>query len=263
MRDSTSRGISAVITTYNEGACVEDCLRSVTWADQIVVVDLGSTDDTVEVCRKYTDSVFTHPWVPVVELVRQFGIEKAGWPWILVLDPDEVIPERLADRLTRLAADPDADGYMLPRENWMFGRRISHSGWADDEQLRFFRRGTVTWPPVVHAVPFLEGIVKSVGREHGSIRHENYRTMAQFVEKLNRYTTAEAQRLHSEGRRFHWLKLFYQPLKEFVHRYFRLGGYRGGLLGLILPLMMAFYTQVTYVKLWEIESRSSAGGEAG
>lgn len=251
--------VSVVIHAFNEEAYIEPCLQSVDWADEIVIIDLGSTDGTVEICRRYTDRILTHPRVEVVELARAFGLEKATGDWTLVLDPDERVCGGLGEYLRSIAGGNNADACILPFETWMFGRRISHSGWAEDEHVRFFRTRKVTWPAVVHSVPQVDGPVLRVGREHGFIRHENYVSIAHFIDKLNRYTTQEAARLRAEGRRFHWLKLFYQPTKDFLHRYFMLGGWRSGIVGLILPLMMAFYVQVSYIKLWELYQREAQG----
>lgn len=245
--------ISVVIQTFNEADFVDKCLLSVTWADEIVVVDLESTDDTVERCRRYTDKIVTHPWVPVVELAREFAITQATGDWVLVLDPDESVSEKLSGTLRDLASDlSSADGYVLQFMTQMFRKDILHSGWDKDAHLRFFRGGKCAWPPEVHSNPTVDGNVQVIPRSNGYVIHDNYRSISEFIGKLNRYTDLEAKRLQQEGRPFHWLKLFYQPTREFISRYIRLKGYRDGKVGLMLAMMRAFYVQVTYMKLWEI-----------
>lgn len=251
--------ISVVITTCNEAEYVDECLQSVAWADEIIVVDLESTDNTVEVSQRYTEKIYTHPRVPVVELVRDFGIQKATQDWVLVLDPDERVTELLAQTLRTLANEGDAAAYEIPRTTLMFGYRVN-GAWKLARHIRFFRRGVVQWPGEVHSRPVVDGVVKALALENGSIEHLNYTTISQFIEKLNRYTTAEATRLRDAGRPFHWLKLFYQPSKEFYRYYLKSGGYKDGLLGLMISLMMVFYSQAAYIKLWEMydkEKRNS------
>lgn len=257
----TKPGISVVITTCNEEQYVHDCLESVAWADEIVVVDLESTDRTVDECRKFTDTIITHPRVPVVELVRQFGIDSTKSEWVLVLDPDERVPAQLAETLCAVAVESEACAYEIPLVTWMFGMQIRHGGWGTAKHIRFFRRGAVHWPAEVHARPQVKGALESLPESAGMLQHENYRDISHFLQKMNRYTDMEAIRLRERERPFHWLKLFYQPSKEFYAHYVRYRGYKDGLVGLLLALLMTFYTQVSYMKLWEIYGREQRKGQ--
>ena len=248
--------ISVVITTYNEAEHIENCLKSVTWADEILIVDLGSTDATIECCARYTDRIISHPLVPVVEMVRDFTISQAQSDWVLVMDPDERASKGLGDILRQKVKKNQPAAYSLFFITRIFGKDILHTGWGEDEHIRFFSRVHVKWPATVHSCPVVDGDIEHIPMNEGYIIHENYSSISHFIEKLNRYTTAEAQRLNDAGRSFHWLKLFYQPSKEFWSRFIRLKGYKDGLHGLFLSLLMAFYTQASYMKLWEIERKS-------
>ncbi len=247
----TGPTISVVITTCNEAEYIRDCLESVAWADEILIVDLESTDGTVSICREYTDKIITHPRVPVVELVRQFGIDQAACEWVLVLDPDERAPARANEIFRSLAADGSADAYALPWDTWMFGCQVKHGPWSAGRHIKFFRRAKVQWPPYVHSRPEVQGVIKTLDSSEFAIKHLNYKSIRHFVEKMNRYTDMEAERLKAAGRPFHWLKLLYQPAKSFFESFVGYRGYRDGVLGLILALLMAFYTQLSYMKLWE------------
>lgn len=249
-----------MITTCNEAEYIGDCLESVAWADEIVIVDLESTDETVSICRRYTDKIITHPRVPVVELVRQFGIDKAICEWVLVLDPDERAPTRASEIFRALAADGSADAYALPWDTWMFGRQVKHGPWSAGRHIKFFRRSKVQWPPYVHSRPEIQGVIKTLDSPEFAIKHLNYKSIRHFVEKMNRYTDMEAERIKAAGRPFHWLKLFYQPLKAFFDSFVSYRGYRDGVLGLILALLMAFYTQLSYMKLWEAYGSAADSG---
>jgi len=240
---------------------LNDCLRCVEWADEIVVVDLGSSDDTVEIAKRFGAKVYEHPHVNWVELVRNFSFELATGDWILMLDPDERVPPKLAEVIRALIrGSPQFTAVRIPFCHSIFGKIIDRSGWGHHALTRLFRRGHVTWRPEVHSQPEVSGAVLTLpysGSEM-AIFHLNYSSVSQWVEKMNRYTTAEAQRLRARHRSFHPLKLFYQPAKEFWNRYFIAQGFRDGLHGLILSLLMAFYYLVTYVKLWELERNESA-----
>jgi len=249
--------ISAKIHTYNEADYIEECIEScIPWADEIVIIDMESTDNTVELAGKYTDKIFTHPWLPTADPARNFGLQKVTGEWVMELDPDERVTEKLGRTFRRIADDPNsANAYYVPYLTVMFGRPIRHSGWGNDEHMHFFRREKCTWLPYVHLKPQIEGPVGRISRKDGCVVHLNYRDISHFIEKLNRYTTMEAERLHDENRPFHWLKLFYQPTKEFFRRYLVLKGYKDGVVGLFLAAMMAFYTQASYIKLWEMYDR--------
>lgn len=244
--------VSVVIHTCDESAYIENCLKSVDWVDEIVIIDMESTDDTVEKCRKYTDNIFTHPRLPTADSARNFGLSKAKCDWILALDPDERVSEPLRDLLRSLPDDSDTAGYILPFTTWIFGKEIKHTGWGGDEHLRFFKQGAVNYPGHVHLKPLINGKVKTITRSQGCIIHFNYDTIFQFIEKMNRYTGLEAVRLRELNRPFHWLKLFYQPSKEFFSRYVSSKGYKDGLVGFILSALQSIYVQVSYIKLWEL-----------
>jgi glycosyltransferase involved in cell wall biosynthesis len=255
-------GITVIMNTCNEASRVRSCLERVTWADDIVITDMESTDETVAICREFTDRIFPHPRLPSNEVTRDICIKLAECEWILVLDPDELVTTSLKDTLIKIASDPNsADGYMIPFVTMMFGREIKHSGWDRDEHLRFFRKDKSHWPVEVHAGVVVDGTVERLSKEQGYVLHDNYQSITQFIEKMNRYTIHEAELLKSKGRPFHPLKLFYQPGKEFYNRYIKMGGYRGGVLGLMLALLQAFYVQLTYIKLWELLDREEGTGK--
>lgn len=252
-------GVSVVIHTCDEADFLRGCLKSVVWADEIVIIDMESRDESVAICREFTDRIFTHPRLPTADPARNFGLAQATGDWILVLDPDERASESLKETVKRIADDPaSADGYIVPFTTLMFGNVINHSGWGNDEHIRLFRNGKCAWPGDVHKGPVIDGRVDRISKDDGHIVHHNYKDISQFIEKLNRYTSLEAERLYKEGRPFHPLKLFYQPGKEFYNRYIKLQGCRDGVVGLFLALMMSFYVQVSYIKLWEMRHSEAA-----
>jgi glycosyltransferase involved in cell wall biosynthesis len=246
--------LSVAIVACNEADVLGECLESVRWADEIVVVDLESSDDTVEVARRYNATIFQHRHVDFVELVRNFSIEKTTGQWILVLDPDERITPDLAEAI-RLAIRDTSDlvALELPRVSYFFGREIRHAGYGVDYIARVFRRGAVEWRPEVHFRPKLVGKVEAIPyTPERKVIHLNYTSIRQFIEKMNRYTDNEAQLMLASGRSFRWYKPFSYSLRELLNRYFALRGYKDGMHGLIISVLFAIYWAVIALKMWDI-----------
>lgn len=194
-----NRGVSAVIVTCNEAHKVEPCLQGVVWADEIVVVDLESTDDTVAICRRYTDKVISHPRVPYVEIVRNYAIAQASYTWILLLDGDEYVTPALALALRRVAdEDWPVDMVTLERNHMRFGRILTRSEVETDARRpepRFFRQGRVSWPERIHVQLDLHALrVKHLpGSEAGVIEHAMWLGVSDVVDRYVRYPEHEAQ----------------------------------------------------------------------
>ena len=260
--------LSVVVTVCNEAPLLKDCLESVKWADDIIIVDMYSTDGSEQIYRRYTDRVSYHSREIVADLSHNFGFAQARGDWLLKLDPDERVSSSLAHQIQDIMThETNYVAFRLPFKNFIFGKWIQYSGWQGSHQvglIRLFRREKVTWQPVVHSTPIMDGPVGSIRYDEkldNAVYHLNYADLTQFLEKFNRYTTAEAQRLNHLKRPFHWLKLFYQPSREFWKRYFRSQGYLDGMHGLILSLLQTFYIMVSYMKLWELERQQSARNE--
>lgn len=252
--------LSVLLTVYNDAQFLEACLESVKWADEIVIVDMYSTDGSDKIFQAYTDKIYFHPHEIIVEHSQNYGISKTTGEWILKLDPDERILPALAHQIQEIVTnEAEIVAFRLPRKDYMFDRWIQYTGWQGDLKpglIRLFKRKLVDWPKQVHAQPIINGKIGIVEYDpsiDNAIHHVNYTDLTQFIEKLNRYTTAEAQRLYQLKRPFHWLKLFYQPCREFWWRFIQMQGYRDGIFGLILSLLRSFYIMVSYMKLWELE----------
>lgn len=219
---------------------------------EIVVIDQSSTDKTAEIAKKFGAKVFRHESVRYVELARNFAISKALGDWILILDPDEEISAALSKKIKEVLKDPRADFYRIPRKNIIFGKWISHTLWWPDYQTRLFRKGKVSWSEVIHSVPMVTGVGYDIpAKEDLAILHHNYNSVEQYLEKLNRYTSIQADLLAGSGYKFKWRDIVGKPIKEFINRYFTGEGYKDGLHGLALSLLQAFSDLVTYVKLWQ------------
>ena len=253
--------ISVVLVVKNEEKNIEKCLSSVKdFADEIVVVDDGSIDKTVGIAKKFTDKIYHHESAGYVEPARNFAISKATGDWILILDADEELPSSLAKMLREIAEGDEFDFVKIPRKNMIFSKWIEHSGWWPDYQIRFFKSGSVKWQNKIHSVPETHGKEKILdSKEEGAILHYNYESVYQFIDKLNNYTTIQAQEF--EGN-FDKRNLFKNPADEFVGRYFKDKGYEDGLHGLALSGLMSFYMLVVELKIWEINGSPNEPGNS-
>ncbi len=244
--------ISVVLGVFNEEENIKRCLESVKWADEIVVVDDGSTDKTVEIAKKYTDKIFQHKSEGYVEPTRNFGIEKAQGEWILLIDADEEIPLELANELKEIVNIKEVDYVWIPRKNIIFGKWITNEGWWPDYNVRFFKKGSVTWSNKIHSKPEIKGQELHLQEREGlAIVHHNYKTVSQFLEKLDRYTTIEANEFIKSNKNFLPSSLISHPMEEFLSRMFARKGYKDGYHGFLLSSLEAFSMQIVMAKVWE------------
>lgn len=244
--------LTVVISAFNEEEKIRDCLESIKWADEIIFVDNSSTDKTPEIAKEYLAKIYTRPNNPMLNVNKNFGFAKAAGDWILSLDADERVTPELAKEI-RLAINhqPSAiAGYYVPRKNIIFGKWIKHTGWYPDYQLRLFKRGKGKFPEKhVHEAIETQGKTDYL-KEH--LTHYNYETISQFLRKLIYiYGPNEADQLLEKGYKLDWRDAIDMPSKEFLSRFFAQEGYKDGLHGLVLSLLMAFYHLVVFVYIWE------------
>lgn len=246
--------ISAVIHTYNEEKNIERCLSSLSWADEIVIIDMGSRDKTLDIAKSFKAKIYEHPYTGFVEPARNFGLSKAKGDWILVVDADEEIPKSLAHFLSLEVQHAKYDFYRIARKNIIFNKWIKHAGWWPDCQIRFFKRGAVNWTEKVHGIPLTRGSGTDLEAiEDLSLIHYNYQSIEQFLERLNRYTSISAKELFISNRKFSHKDLFEVPAREFINRYFLWEGYKDGVHGLVLSLLQSFSELSVFLKLWDLE----------
>lgn len=244
--------LSVVLSVYNEESLLEDCLQSVQFADEIVVVNNSSTDNTESIARKYTSVIITQKNNPLaIDLQKNTGFEKATGEWILSLDADErVTPELRKEIEAVLKEETTVQGYWIPRKNMIFGKWIEHGIWWPDYQLRLFRKGNGMYPEdSVHKPLTVTGETKKL---HNAMLHINYTSVSQYINKLNGiYTENEAMKFIEAGKTITWVDAIAFPLNDFLKTFFLQKGYRDGLHGLVLSMLQAFYMEVVFAKIWE------------
>lgn len=257
--------ISVVINAQNVEPDLPRVLASVkNFADEIVVVDQGSTDKTSEIAKKYGAKIYNHESVEYVEKTRNFAISKASNEWVLILDPDEEVPSTLKTEIAKKIKTGKVDYFRIPRKNIIFGKWISHSLWWPDYQIRLFKKGKVSWSEIIHSVPITTGKGADFPiREDMAILHHNYDSMEEYLERLNRYTTVQSKLLAGEGYKFVWQDLIKKPLTEFIRRYFIGEGYKDGIHGLALALLQSFSELSLYIKVWQKDGFKEENVEGG
>jgi glycosyltransferase involved in cell wall biosynthesis len=249
--------ISAVIITLNEEANIEDCLESVSWTREIVVVDAMSTDRTREIARKFTPGVHEKAWEGYSE-AKGFAISRASSEWVLSLDADERVTPELRKEIESLPAEPGVDGYMVPIRPLFLGRWIKHSGWYPGYKLRLFRRDKAAMTrKKLHEGIRVEG---AVGKMCNPLLHFAYPTVRSYFEKFARYTDLAARELHEEGKRATAFDIAVRPAFSFLKMFIVKMGFLDGIEGFALCVFSSLYVLVKYVKLRELE-RQSGGAE--
>jgi hypothetical protein len=255
-RERGAPSVGAIIHTRNEERNVADAIRSVGWADRVLVVDMESTDRTVEIAQQLGAEVAHHEHTGIVEPARNWALAHLDTDWVMVLDADERVPEKLARLFDRISAGDEADVVEVHWELWISGQRVERSGWGGHWHNRFFRRGHVRWSDRIHCMPEVTGRVYRVPAEDGlKLIHFSYDDLQHFVEKLNRYTGKEADGLQGEPtREWAWIARFLR--REFSWHWTPT---EDGTLSGALAMSMLFYRFLSHAKNWERQGFPDVG----
>lgn len=250
--------VSACVICKDEAANIEACLESLAWCDEILVVDSGSRDGTVELARKHTPNVIHREW-PGYGAQRLFAIERCAHDWVLSLDADERCTPALRDAIRdALAAPGEAVAFELRRLTWHLGRWIRHGGWYPDWTVRLVRRGRVERDgrePHDKLVP--KGPLRRV---HADLLHYSYADFAHQIRTINHFSDVMAEEYVREGRRFAAWKAVVRPPGKFLECYLWKRGFLDGFAGFAIAVASAFLVFARYVKQWE-RSRADARPE--
>jgi len=259
--------ISIAIVCFNEEDNIERCLKSVSWADEIVIVDSFSTDKTVDICKKYTDRVVQREW-PGFRDQKLYAISLATHEWILSIDSDEEVSDELASEIQeRLAKDLNAyDGYIMKRHTFFLGRWINHSGWYPDRKLRLFKKQCFTISDGnLHEKFIVKG---KTFKLNGELYHYTYKNISHQLKTIDGFTNIQTdEMIKNNETSFVVLKMLIKPPVNFFENYIYKLGILDGLAGLIICMLSAYSTFVKFAKLWEKskhlslnESRSEFSG---
>jgi glycosyltransferase involved in cell wall biosynthesis len=244
--------LTALVPSFNEEENIEECLKGLAWADEILVVDSFSTDRTVEIARRYAHRVVQHEYVNSATQ-KNWAIPLAAHPWVLVVDCDERVSPELREEIESVLANPGGlDGFIIPRRNIFLGRPMRYCGWGprDDTNVRLFRRDKGRYEDKeVHADVVVEG--GRVGKLLSPFEHRSYRNISHYLQKAHRYTDWAARDVVRKGKPIGADKIILRPLATFFRMYVLKLGFLDGFNGLILCALSSYYVMLKYVKAWE------------
>jgi glycosyltransferase involved in cell wall biosynthesis len=242
--------VSVYVLTTNNRRTIEQCLKSLSWAEELVVVDSFSQDGTYEISKQYTDKIFQRKWTGHRDQY-QYAADLTTRDWIMFVDADEEIPPELAEEIqTELnGRATDLDGYFVYRRTYYLGRWIRYGGWYPDGEIRLYRRDKGRWEGGLHAKLMVEG---KVGILRNQYHHYTYQGISDQIQTIDKYSEIAAADLFESGEKFSLSKLLFHPPFRFIKEYLFKSGFRDGLPGLIIVVSTMFYVFIKYAKLWEL-----------
>jgi glycosyltransferase involved in cell wall biosynthesis len=243
--------LSVVIITHNEEENIGACLESVKWAGEVIVVDSGSSDRTPEICRAYGVRFYSEPWKSFSQQ-KNVAIGKATKEWVLSLDADErITPALWAEIGAAINSDKAKDGYCVARRNFFLGKWIRHCGWYPDYNLRLFKNGKGIFKTrEVHEAIELNG---ATGYLKSPMEHYTYKSISDYLLRLDRYSTLAVQQLIKENKKFAFHQIIFRPAYTFFNMYIMRGGILDGYYGFVLSILYSVYTFSKYAKLRELK----------
>ena len=243
--------ISVTVITKNEEKNISDCLNSVKWADEIIVVDSESTDRTVEIAKQFTDKVFNRKWGGYVPQKR-YALSLASNEWVLSLDADERVTPELKDEIINLSPN-EYSGFKIRRKNFLMNKEITSCGWEKDFQLRLFKKAKTNLNErLVHEKFIVEG---KIGTLKSPIVHFTFSSFEEYLAKINSYTSLKAQELFQKKKKVGSWTIFSHTVAAFFAFFILRKGFKDGLYGLIISLLHSYSTMMNYIKLWELQNK--------
>lgn len=247
--------ISTFIICFNEGHQIERTLKSLSFSDEIIIVDSGSTDDTVEVCKKYTDKIFIKPWAGFVEQ-KEYGLSLCSHEWVFNIDADEVVTAELATEMLSSVEENEYDGFFINRVVYHLGKWWRKGLWYPEYRMRLFRKSKTRWEGTdPHEKAVVNGKTK---RLKGELLHYTYKDLHDQILRLNRYSTTLAENAIREGKKTNVIEIIFRPQFRFLKMYFLKKGFLEGFPGFIVSMLEAWYVFVKYSKQWEMQNRKDS-----
>jgi glycosyltransferase involved in cell wall biosynthesis len=239
--------LAVTVITKNESRHIRNCLESVQWVDEIIVLDSGSTDDTVAICREYTDKVFATDW-PGFGVQKNRAIQKVACEWILSIDADESVSEALRQEIEEAIRQPgDRVAYQIPRRSSYCGRFMRHGGWWPDYVTRLFRQGYARFSDdLVHERLMVQG---ATGRLTNPLMHRAFSDLEEVLETANAYSSAGARLMHQQHKKASLMGAVSHGLWSFFHTYVVRAGFLEGKEGFMLAVSNGEGTYYKYLKL--------------
>ncbi len=249
--------ISVTVITKNEESNIERCLKSVQWADEIIVVDAESTDKTVAIAKSLKANVITRKWDGFAKQ-KEFAMQQAKNEWIFSIDADEEVTEELKREILETIKLSDAlNGYEVRRKSFFLGKWMKYGGWYPGYQLRLFKSSKTR----MNHRPVHEGFLTEgrFGKMNADLNHYTYNSLHQYIEKMNDYSSLDVLNKVSNGKIVHWYNFLFNPLSAFLRMFLSLRGYKDGFHGFLLAYYSALHVLTIYSKCWEYQSAKQHG----
>ena len=242
--------VSVYVLTFNNRRTIEQCLKSLDWAEELVVVDSFSTDGTYEVCQQYTPKTYQRKWTGHRDQY-QYAADLTAKSWKMFVDADEEVPPELVEEIRREldGGAKGCDGFFVYRRTYYLGRWIRYGGWYPDGEIRLYRGNKGRWEGGLHAKVVVDG---TVGFLKNQYLHYTYRDISDQIHTIDRYSQIAAEDMARNGEKMSVFKLLFHPPFRFIKEYLFKLGFRDGLPGLIIVVSTMFYVFIKYAKLWEL-----------
>ena len=241
--------ISVYVLTFNNERTIERCLKSLRWADEVVIVDSYSTDDTLEICRRFTDKVYQRQWTNHQEQY-QHAADLTTNRWVMFVDADEEIPPALAREVREELGrnNVEWDGYIAHRRTYYLRRWIKYGGWYPDYEIRLYDRNKGQWEGGLHAKVTVDGRLKTLKNRY---HHYTYRDISDQIQTIDRYSQIASEDMMQGGKRFSLVHMLLNPPFRFIKEYIFKRGFLDGIPGLVIIVSTMFYVFIKHAKLWE------------
>lgn len=239
--------ITAVILTKNEEKNIVDCVESVSWCREIIVLDDFSDDRTLDVLKSLPVKFFKRKMNGNFSEQRNFGLENAGSEWVLFLDADERVTEELKEEIKHTVENEKVDGFYIRRVDYMWGKKLKFGETGNKKILRLGRKGAGKWVGKVHEEWNISGSINELKNE---IIHFPHPTIADFLKEINYYTDLRAKELFEKKQRVGYANIIFYPIGKFLFNYFLKLGFKDGVPGLIVSILMSFHSFLVRGKLW-------------
>jgi len=241
--------ISAVVLTKNEEKNIEICLQKLGWCGEIIVVDDESTDNTIPLAKKYQAIVYKHSLGDNFAQQRNFGLEKAKNDWVLFVDADEEISDKLQNEILENINNDSVQGFFLKRKDVMWGKKLNHGEQGNIKLLRLAKKNSGRWAGNVHETWNIKG---KIGFLNNPILHYPHSSIKEFLKEINFYSDLRAQELHRRGEKANWLTVLLYTKAKFFQNYILRLGFLDGIEGFIVAILMSFHSFLVRGKLWQL-----------
>ena len=242
--------LTAIVLAKNEQRGIRECLKSLSFADKIIVIDDFSTDRTRDVARRLGARVYKRRLQNNFAAQRNFGLKKAGAGWVIFVDSDERVTASLQTEILRAVKKRNYAGYLIPRQDWLYGKKLRYGETSQIKLLRLARKSAGSWKRAVHETWEAKG---RIGELSSSLRHQPHPVLNDFLQEINRYSDLHALSIVKEGKTSNLFKITIFPIGKFFQNYFLRFGFLDGMPGLVIALMMSLHSFLSWGKLYQIQ----------